>query len=247
MSKEPLVVYWAPLSTHENDLVGEWNMLFPEPVNLMSDLMSIKNPDRGNKHFFSCPGSSNFFKNTFVFSNGLDSEYDFDFTNPESPLVTPIGNTYLGYSIQRPPTLVDRPMFRILMNYLFFSEESVNATFTPPFYHPPKHTKVGTCPPGTMDISQWFRPYTLELQLWEMKGKLSIEEDEPLFYVTFESDRPIILKRFAMNGKLVSYQEHCIKAPEWQGKNLPLSKRYKAFKKSRMGDLVAKEIKNNLL
>ena len=118
---------------------------------------------------------------------------------------------------------------------------------TPPFFHEPKYTKYATCVPGIVDISSWFRPFSMEIQLWNMTGEVNIEEDEPLFYANFQTDKPIKLKRFTMNEKLYGYSAHCSQAPNWQGKHLPILNRYRVFKNSRMSELILKEIQKECL
>ena len=113
MAKEPLVVYWSPFES-------DWNMLYPEPTTLMSDFMKRKNPDRGYNNFFSCPASSDYFKNTYMFSNGLTSYYDYDFTTIPEPTVTPISPNHITFSVSRPPTVIGQPMLFIQLKYIFF-------------------------------------------------------------------------------------------------------------------------------
>lgn len=248
MGKEDsLTIYWAPFQSFEVENAGEWNMLYPEPQSLMSDLMSIKSPERGTQHFFSCPASSDYFKKTFVFYNGLESSYEYDLTDSTNPIVNPKSDGFLGWGVERPPTLVGRPQFTLNLRYIFFSEESVEITTSSPHFHKPEYTQYGACAPGKMDIGQWFRPYSMELQLWRTKGVLHIKENEPLFYVNVNTDRPVKLQKFHMNAALSALSQHCVKSPFWQGSNLPLAQRYQAFSRSKTGSIVLKEIKKNLL
>lgn len=244
---EPITVYWAPCVPPEHNHSNQWNMLYPEPKTLMSELMAIRNPDRGQKHYFVCPGSGNAFKSTYIFYNGLTSQYSYDFTDSENPSVLVNSEVYLGYNILRPPTTVGHPMLDITLRYVLFCEEPLMALFTPPYFSKPQYLNYGSVAPGRFDIGKWFRPYNTEFHLWEIKGDFILEEGEPLFYVTLETDRPIVMKRFEMTDKLSSYAQHCVDAPRWQGANLPLVRRYTAFKRSNMDRLVINEIKKNLV
>lgn len=243
----PLNVYWSPCVPPEQGFTNQWNMLYPEPKTLMSELMYIKNPNRGNKNYFVCPAASSSFKTTYVFYNGLESHYSYDFSDDNNPIVTPQSDTYLGYNIMRPPTTVGHPMVDISLRYIFFCEEPLMALFTPPYFSKPRYLNYGTLAPGRYDIGSWFRPFNTEFHLWDIKGDLILEEEEPLFYLTLETDRPVNLHRFELSEKLSSYVQHCVDAPTWQGYNLPLVKRYKTFKRSNMDKLVLKEIKENLI
>ncbi len=83
--------------------------------------------------------------------------------------------------------------------------------------------------------------------MWKPKGNLVIEKNEPLFYLTTETNKSIDLIGFKLNDRLFKYMADCVSAPEWQGKNLPLSDRYEVFKKLKMDKLILSEIKNNLI
>ena len=68
--EESIDVYWSPQTSWE---FGEqdWNMLYPEPISLFSELQKLKTEDSGIKTYFSCPATNRKFKNTFVFRNAL--------------------------------------------------------------------------------------------------------------------------------------------------------------------------------
>ena len=240
-------LYWAPVF----DVVpngSDWNMLYPEPQTLMSELMQERSDNMGtNGHFFTCPASSGYFKNTYVFHNSLELRVKYDFTDVNNPNITDLSNNAMVVNTLRPPTLKGKPMLNVNLGFVFFSEESLNVTFTPPFLTEPKFTKYGTPAPGTFDVSQWFRPYVFELQMWKPKGELIIEEYEPIFYVTGETNKQVNLKRFELNQKLYQYMNECTTAPHWQGRGWPLQKRYETFKRSRMNEIVLSEIKKNIL
>jgi hypothetical protein len=88
---------------------------------------------------------------------------------------------------------------------------------------------------------------TLKSCFGKMLGTLNLKEDEPLFYVEFLTDRPIILKRFVTTAKLMDYATACSTSPFKIEKNVPLISRYKRFKSARMNSLVLNEIKKNLI
>jgi hypothetical protein len=227
-------------------LILNINSFYLKPDTLLSELAKEKNKDIG-KHgnFFSCPASSNFFKNTYVFKSPTNVNYEYDFTDIDNPIIKSMLDKQPKIENNRLPTLQDKPILFVKFGYVFFAEEPVEITFTPPFLTEPKYTKYGTAFTGSFDISQWFRPYTMEMQMWNLKGSLIIEKNEPIFYVT--TDKQIKLNGFNLNEKLFNYMSDCISSPKWQGKNLPLSKRYEVFKEKKMDELILSEIKKNLL
>ena len=240
-NKNPLIVYWAPAVA---PIDGSWDLLYPEPTNLYSDLMSDKNENRGLTNYLLCPSASSKFKKTYVITQPHDSSYFYDFTDKENPIIHPTSKMHIGCEVKRPATIKAGPTVEFYLRYIFFAEEPVSARFTPPMFHPAKHTNYGTCVPGTMDIGSWFRPYPLEMQLWGQSGEIKFKENEPLFYLELDTDREIILKRFQFTEKLHNYAKHCV---TFYSQEYSLLKRYNQFKATKMNDLVLKEIINNTI
>lgn len=246
---ETINVYWSPVTTWEVEELGEWNMLYPDPVSLFTDLQRQKMPNAGVDTYFSCPATNDKFKKTYVFRNDLASSYEFDYTNenPENNWFMPKTENYVGFSIQRPPTIAKGPLINFNLFYSFFADESLEAIFTPPMLHEPRHTRYGTCIPGQFDIGQWFRPYPMEMQMWNTQGEFHLEEQEPLFYVEFKTPKKIKLQRYKMNGAISSYLKACSNSKKTWGAGVSLQKRYTRFNESRMRELILKEIRANLL
>lgn len=244
--KDPIVIYWAPAINLSDQTISE-EMLYPEPTNLLSDLIKNRNKNSGPSSFFTCPAASGRLKRSFVFKNALHSEYHYDFTDKQNPIVFPVSKSFIPAKILRPSAFKNGGSIVIGLRYVFFSEESVMAHITPPTMHEPKYIKYGTCIPGAYDISKWFRPFVMELQMWKTSGDLIIEEEEPLFYLEVPEDREVILKRFSLNNNLLRYMDGCVQTPAKFGKFLPLSERYKKFSESKMKELIMKEIRNSLL
>jgi len=246
--KNTITVYWAPV--FEPELINEEDIksFYLKPETLMYELAKDKSKDMGqNGHFFTCPASSNYFKNTHVFKSPVSINYFYDFTDEKNPIINSVLDKQPQLQLMRPPTLKNKPVLFLKMGFICFSEETIDLTFTPPFLTEPKYTKFGTVISGSFDVSKWFRPYTLEVQMWKPKGNLVIEKNEPLFYLTTETNKSIDLIGFKLNDRLFKYMADCVSAPEWQGKNLPLSDRYEVFKKLKMDKLILSEIKNNLI
>ena len=249
MDKNTVNIYWSPQTTSEVSELGEWNMLYPEPVTLFRELQKIREIDTGQDTYFACPATNDKFRKTYVFKNELPSSYEFDFTSDDvsKKYFKHTSNTYINYDIKRPPSIAKGPLVNLNLYYSFFSEEPIEAVFTPPMFHEPKYTKYGTCVPGQFDVGQWFRPYPLEMQMWNMKGEFHLEFNEPIFYVEFKTTKKVNLQRFKMNKTLVSYLEACSTTKRIWGPGLSLQDRYARFKRTRMRELILKEIKENLL
>jgi len=248
-SKEgPLIIYWTPGAV-EDASAEDWNnthghLIYSDPKSLQADLMEEKNPQRGPTTFLSCPAAKKTFKKTFVFYNAMSCSYTYDLTDRSDSKFIPEQERHLNFAVRRAPALMDKPTVDMQLRWLFFSEESINTEITPPMFHRPKYLNYATPVPGEYDIGSWFRPFNFELQLWEPKGRLVFEDNEPIFYITFNTDRDIILKRFVYTNTLSVITRNLINSHH----NEPsLEKRYELFNKTSSREIVLKEIKKNLL
>jgi hypothetical protein len=245
-SNDTVNIYWAPYIAYDSGSKRDWSMLYPEPTNLYSDLSKLKviNND-SKKSFFVCPAIKNTFKNTYVFKNILNSEYEYDIE--KDPPFFPKSEIHLGYSIKRMQAISTGPSVQMSLSYMFFADQDIDALFLPPMFHKPKYTNYGTTFPGEYNIGSWFRPYNFEIQLWNTAGKLILEEDEPIFYTKFLTNKTIKMNRFNFNEKLFDYSQHCTSSPQFLKANIPLIDRYSRFKESKMNYSILKEIKQNLV
>lgn len=246
-NKDTVNIYWAPVVGYDINMLGEWSMLYPNPTNLYSDILKLKNKNSDSNAMFSCPAFKNKLKNTFVFKNSIQSEYEYDYSNLNNTFFQNSSESFIGYNQVRKEVLGNGPTIAFNLYYIFFSEESINASFSSPFFNKAGYTKYGSVIPGEFDIGQWFRPYVFEVQLWDNSGKFIIEEDEPLFYVKFDTDKKINLQKFKHSAQLQSYAEHCTTSTKTIMFGVPLIKRYEKFKNAGMRNLILKEIKNNII
>lgn len=243
IDKKELVIYWAPQTE------PKWNLLYSNPTYLYADLAKEKNTKSGSLNMLSCPAVINKFSHTLVFNFPIPSSYVYDFSNEEAPVMRAkdANEIAVGCSTLRPPTLRHRPLVTMNLYYMFFCEEPLMASFTPPYFHEPKYLKQGAVSAGNFDIGRWFRPYPIEIMLWKDKGELDFEEGEPLFYVEFMTERPIVLKRFKASQDLLDYSSSGAQSSILFEKRVPLTKRYQRFKETSQRELVLKEIHENLL
>jgi hypothetical protein len=248
-NKKTINVYWAPaysIIDKNTNMMQDWSMLYPDPKNLFKHLSKSKAKDAGNSSFFSCPASQSIFKKTYAFQNVMNCEYFYDFSGTNKKIDS-ISQESMYLQEVRNPNISDGPLFQTNLNYIFFADKPLDATFTAPFFSNSEYMKSGSPIPGEFDIGQWFRPYNIELQMWNTSGKLKFNAGEDLFYVKFNTDENIKLHRFYMSERLESYMLHCVHSRNIFGPFNPLKDRYLSFKNSRLKDAILKEINNNLV
>jgi hypothetical protein len=242
-------IYWAPAS-NENGSDVESEMLYPNPTNLYDDLFKIKNKELKfvDQTFFACPAIQSNFKNTFVFKNVVKTNYNYNYTYDTNNLE--IGSDLkigLPISSWRPPVVSYGPQIIFGLGYLFFADQSIDAYLNSPTFHKAGYTNYGTIFPGSFDIGQWFRPYFFEVQTWNQTGKFIIEDDEPIFYLSFKTNKKIKLHRFKNTKLLSQYANHCVGSSSTIKSKTSLAYRYKIFNQSSLNKTVLKEIKKNLI
>jgi hypothetical protein len=242
--KDEIVIYWSDSSTSKG--INDNPLFYPKPKSLFDDMRENKVQRENTGSYFTCPAISNKAKNTFVFKGTMDCEYRYDFSDGKQ-LISSVNGNYYNFRNDRSQMLSYGPTFLFDLQYHFFSEDSVEAFFTSPYFHEPKYTKYGSVIPGEFNIGNWFRPYLFEIQTWKNKGDIRFEENEPLFYVEFKTNKKVILKRFKINEQLYEYSRKCVDSTHLFGRGQSLLSRYNRFKDVDLDKKVLFEIKNNLL
>jgi hypothetical protein len=244
-NNNPIIVYWTPYYPM-HQVVSDWTFLYPKPKSLFSELYKNKQKENVGGSFFTCPALSNKIKKILVIRGATNTSYEYDFTDNKEYL-NPITDQYLELKKVREPSVNFGPTVSYSLNYMFFAEESVEAYFTPPMFHEPKYTKYASAIPGQFNIGEWFRPFNFEVQLWKNKGEIHLEENEPLFYVDFQTNRPVILKRFNVTERLFLYSTAISGSSSIFGLGDSLSKKYERFKNVGYREKILTEIKKNLI
>jgi hypothetical protein len=245
MSKKPITVYWSPaFNIDQND--NDWSLLYLKPKSLYKEIQETRIDSAPAGNLLACPAFSNKYKNTYVFRSSQPCHYEYDYENNKHSINTLEPRSYRIWS-SREQSFSFGPMFGFAFYNIFFADEPLTASFTPPYYHEPKYTKHGSVIPGEFDIGQWFRPFNAEIQAWNNKGQIIIEEEEPLFYVEFKTNRPIIFKQFLLNDQLAKYAKLCVTSHQTTGFGKSLLYKYNRFNKIGLREKILFEIKNNTI
>ena len=241
-----IVVYWSPWW----DVANETNMdmWYHDPINVYKDLMSIFHPPIVTKNYMQCPAVKNELESTYLFLNPADTEIVIKKEANKDITVNhkEVESTLIPCLLRHAPTLDNHDLFEYHLSYMFFAEESLPITMSSPYFHKTNYTNYGAIVPGTYDCGQWFRPLNIEIQLWSGNNFFRIEENEPLVYFRFNTDKKIVFKRFVATKKAWDISASMVRfkgQPKWYN----LSSRYEKFHKSSMRDIILNEIKNNLL
>jgi hypothetical protein len=244
-NNNPITIYWSPYYPI-TQMMSDWSFLYPKPKTLFSELYKNKDKENVGRSFFTCPAFADKLKKTLVIRSATNSSHEYDFTDNKQYL-NPITDLCIELQKIRQSSVTFGSTVSYSLNYMFFAEESVEAYFTPPMFHEPRYTKYASAIPGQFNIGEWFRPFNFEVQLWKNKGEIHLEENEPLFYVEFQTDRPVILKRFNVTETLFRYSNASTWSSSIFGLGDSLSKRYERFKNVGYREKILTEIKKNLV
>ena len=244
MDRGEKIVYWAPVFF---DKTVNWNMLYYDPISLYehtrkSMVTDAKQNDKRN-NFFYCPAYKDVAKNTFLLLNPIETDLVFD-----NNIVRVKSTNFISPELEHSPSMNGNRLVTYGLKYIFFTEDDIDLTLTAPFFSANNYSQEGAIVPARLKINSWFRVLNLEINLWKDVTTLHIEKDQPIAYVNFitQDNAPVKLVRFEMNEKLHSYATGCGTSSSWES-HIPLFERYVRFKKTRMNNLVLKEIKNNLV
>lgn len=247
--KKTETIYWGlALSPDQKDRTYFLNVV--EPVPVISLLKKLRNDtnitsDTRGGDFLKCPAVIGSIRNTYAVLSPIDLDivwdgqsihtknYDQDFFNK----FVFIRDSTKGY------------MSMSLSLLVFFAESSVNMRYMTASYSKTDFLKKTTLITGEYNIGDWFRPVDIGFIINE-PSTVSIKKGDPLFYVKFDTDSNIVLKRFFHDSSLEEIIQDCVRI-KYYTQNWPivnyLNTIYKLFRESKIKNLILKRIKANLM
>ena len=235
-------VYWAPLFRLPEQ--ASWGLSLESPRLVLPELQEtrMRTEATRNDSWFVCTSFLEFSKNLYYMPNPIETALSFDLVNNDIYALDS-SNKMTTANIR---TQMVKDAVTVTFNYgmIFFSEESLSFTAYPSFMHRSSWGDQGYCIPGVFDISKWFRPVSLEIQLNPGITSLKIPKNDPLFY--FKTNEEISLQKFFMTDKLLEFMSSCVGFKQLEPKK-PLSYLYDRFNKSGNKQQILKEIRSNLV
>lgn len=242
MPKE-LVVYCAAsiLESHDVDpRATDWDILYETPGSLFNNHISKRPASNGKNNAFYCPAVKNLSKRTFVIKNPLRSKFNYDLQTGKIEAEHLSMDGVLDFE----RAFANHWTMQYNVKWIFFCAEDIEMTVTPPYFHFSNIANNAMLVPGVMNINSWFRNLHPEYILNPDCTSLELKEDDPLMYVSFNTDRPVKLKKFSMTPELRKIENACTSSVRWEP-FVPIEKRYKRFKQSLMREKTLKLIKES--
>ena len=244
-SKDEIVVYWGPPYRKDNDHSIDWNMFYPDPEELLPEFKKDRIKEVRQNSLVYCPAFNDNYKNTFLVRNVVDSKFTWNDTEKMWEIPTKFQvHPALGV---RMPYMENRMALITGMVWLFASEEPLEMEVIPPYMHQTEASKYGVVVSGKFDIGSWYRPVMAEYLLWEGVDRLQIKEDDPYFYIRFNTDKKVVLKRFANNEDIYKHTVSIVQTKYIFGKLPALDKLYRYFAKTKTKQIMLQKIKNAVI
>jgi hypothetical protein len=234
-------IYWSTI--YPMEVYADYNMLYREPGPLLADLVPERGPD--NPHdFFACPAFHKHAVNTFVVRSTLDANVTVN-ADGFAPLDERSQLSAQLFSFMHPT----RKGFRTILfdhRMLFFSERPITLATYPAFMHRTAVQRDLVYVPAAYDISRWLRPLQGTYELPDGVREVRIREDDPLYYVKFETTEKVKLRRFQMTLELAGIAHGCVHYKLFRPRS-SLERVYAAFTQTKLEKRTARLIKENLL
>jgi hypothetical protein len=243
--KKEIVVYWS----------NEVSILSPEIVPAHQDLFNIVRRMEGipgvSTNIKKCPSVINTLKNTFAVRSAIDfniewtgQEFSSDNIDVKNERIFNPRDVVTGLVSVVTPT-----------NIICFTEEpSLKMEVKNATYAKNDFSNKAVLVEGEVDIGKWFRPTDLSFFFRQPSSKIDVRMGDNLFYIKFNTDKKVILKKYQTTNELYRIQQEIFTFRQdlirfYKGYNLKdkLENYYAAFKNSRYKKHILKEIKNNLM
>jgi len=209
-----------------------------DPENVLESLS--KNTDE-IKEYISCYAAQKELKNCYLIRSDIDINLEFDSLGHIR--TDRFGQKFYDLFINTSGATIN-----LTFNNIFFSKDSVEVVQLPAIYHDTPFDKDFYPCIGSYDISKWFRPLNagyINKDLHKQKS-ISIKRGDPLFYVKFNTDSKVRLKKFEFTDHLYHKMTSCTSVKLTNPK-LNLQKLYNIFRSNNFNSRILKEIKNNLI
>lgn len=230
--KNESIVYWAVVSKIELD--SRQNLLLDPPKSLKKELMHRVNPNRPAAAYESCKSFHQVFTNMFMLTHPYTLEW-----NKSIPKGT-------IFNHRDDSGFLDSELVDYDLQWVFFSEDSIEMEITPAYLHQKKSDSYGYLVAGSYDISKWCRAINLSWQLWDKVEELAFNEGDAAAYLNFRTKNKVVLKQFQPTDKMYEVMLGCQGFKKIKP-NQSLESLYHRFTRTHRDKIVLKEIKNNLL
>jgi hypothetical protein len=233
-------VYWSPFFPSEQ--YPSVQLMYETPDPLLSNLLPRRNKESNGDNWFQCHAFLGAVKNTFILRIPFDVSFGLDSDLGVFPINSDPEN--MKFVAMKQPSVIGAYTFAIRGNWIFWSEDSLEMTTSPAYYH--NAVVNGYYIGGSMNIGKWFRPVEGATQLNVGVNTACFRRNDPIAYVKFNTDDPVQLKRFYLTKELEELSWGCIKYKRYEP-HRALSYLYDKFQQRGLDKIITREIKKNVV
>jgi hypothetical protein len=234
-------VYWSPW--YPEPLYSTNHLLYETPDSLLADLKPFYNKENKGDNWYQCHAFLNSVKNTFILRFPIGVSFAI---HKEFGIVGLDQNDrqMLPFVCIKSPSTINAYTISLLNNWIFWSDEPLLITSTPSYLH--KLDFGGHYVPGSFDINSWFRPLEAAIQLDQGTEVFTVKRGDPFAYVKFDTQKPVVLKRFDLTPKIMQISQDCIGYKRHDpSRSLPYL--YNKFKSNGLNKMLSREIQKNIM
>jgi hypothetical protein len=234
-------VYWSVLPVDESitPLV-----LYDDPRPIQETINKIdlgKSPVMAN-NFKQCPAVGRLTHNTY----SLRFPFDYKLILDNLYLRSPMYNQQFFDTVM----LIRSPearMFSMNLHYIFVAEESLEMSITPSIMSDNDFVNKTMVIPGQFDIGRWVRPLDCAFIIKNEYNDITINKDDEFLNVKFLTDKKVTLKKFLATDLFKNLADQNVSSKSFKKKTKGLQYYYNLYQRSRLHNIMMREIKNNLI
>jgi len=237
-----MIVYWSPFV---NPMFVPY-ISYQDPESIDSRLASMRvSVDSKLRDFRYCPSIRDQTKNLYALKFPVDYSLTFDIQREY--VQSDLYNQEFFDNMIR--TRSFEPVcctYRIC--YIFVAEDSLEVEVTSPYLSENIFSNSTYILPGKFDIGKWLRPVDCSFLVREGISNVPMNKGDDWAYINFLTDKKVVFKKFYFTDKLNDIMTNILNVKTYQKVHFsPLSSWYDLYQKSKMKNLVLREIKENLM
>ena len=237
-------VFWSPANFSTED--EQWGLLYEEPKPVLFTEKLTKSAS-----IIKCPAVKHTTKNLFAVSSLFKDEHFFEKESfemianmPENYMFT--GTGLIALRKTKPSSFENFVNVNYNQSWLFFSQNSLLARFTAPYFPAVAPAQNALLAMGEFDIGKWFRPFNLDYHLPINTTSFVVQKNQPLFFMELFTDKKIVFHRFLFTVELMQLA-HEMAAQSERLPKMPLLERYELAKRSGVLQIIQKLVKEAVI
>jgi hypothetical protein len=222
---------------------------FYEPENVFKNLSKNKEYykiDGKPFEYVNCPSFRDLLNNTYSIKFPIDYNLTYSYNEDKIFLNSDRYNQefFDKYIHVRS---IENKLITIKLQYLFFSEESLEIMLSSCHFHENDFTKSIRVVPGKYNIGKWIRPIEIAIINNKKNNSVIMKKGDEGCYVTFLTEENVNLIKFNFNEKIRHFIKGNLISKRYNKITNSLEKWYEKFELSKQKNYILKEIKNNLM